>query len=300
MQEEVAQLAEEVTRIATSSKFNGNNMLEADATGAMTISLGAGAGDADQVIKVDTHDIRATGLGTDSNKETLSSSYWISGAANDYIINGGLADQDLEVYVGGVAVATITLGDGDGISLNDLVDEINAQAHATVTASVVTSGETGLSTLKLTAVADGNVVGDIDLGTDATEGDYGDMTWGNAVGIVAEDLNLVDGDSTGTTLSEADISTNAATAIEVLEAAIAEKDNYRAHLGYMMNRLEAAASVIDIQAENLAAAESRISDVDVATEMAAMTRSQVLAQAGVSMLAQANSMPQMALQLLRG
>ena len=66
-----------------------------------------------------------------------------------------------------------------------------------------------------------------------------------------------------------------------------------------MNRLEAAVSILNIQAENLMAAESRISDVDVATEMAAMTRNQVLSQAGIAMLAQANSMPQMALQLLR-
>jgi flagellin len=66
-----------------------------------------------------------------------------------------------------------------------------------------------------------------------------------------------------------------------------------------MNRLESTISVINNQAENLSAAESRISDVDVATEMAAMTRTQVLAQAGVAMLAQANTMPQMALTLLR-
>jgi flagellin len=57
--------------------------------------------------------------------------------------------------------------------------------------------------------------------------------------------------------------------------------------------------VLNIQAENLQASESRVSDVDVATEMAEMTRNQVLAQAGISMLAQANTMPQMALQLLR-
>ncbi|MCK4601320.1 MAG: flagellin, partial [Phycisphaerae bacterium] len=75
-------------------------------------------------------------------------------------------------------------------------------------------------------------------------------------------------------------------------------DTFRAELGYMMNRLEAAVNVLDIQAESLLAAESRISDVDIATEMAAMTRNQVLAQAGVSMLAQANAMPQMALKLL--
>jgi flagellin len=66
-----------------------------------------------------------------------------------------------------------------------------------------------------------------------------------------------------------------------------------------MNRLEGTVSVLGIQTENLLAAESRVSDVDVATEMAAMTRNQVLAQAGVSMLGQANTMPQMALSLLR-
>ena len=91
---------------------------------------------------------------------------------------------------------------------------------------------------------------------------------------------------------------SAEAALTALSSAINAKDTYRAHLGYMMNRLEGAVSVVDIQAENLLTAESRISDVDVATEMAALTRSQVLAQAGISMLAQANTMPQMALKLL--
>ncbi len=57
--------------------------------------------------------------------------------------------------------------------------------------------------------------------------------------------------------------------------------------------------LLGIQAENLTTAESRISDVDVATEMATLTRNQVLAQAGTAMLAQANAMPQMALTLLQ-
>ncbi|MBN2243035.1 MAG: flagellin, partial [Acidobacteria bacterium] len=86
---------------------------------------------------------------------------------------------------------------------------------------------------------------------------------------------------------------------DAIQAAIETKDSFRAELGYKMNRLEAAAAVLAVQSENLSAAESRISDVDVATEMSQMTRSQVLAQAGISMLAQANSMPQMALQLLQ-
>ena len=93
--------------------------------------------------------------------------------------------------------------------------------------------------------------------------------------------------------------TDAQAALATLSTAITTKDTARAKFGYKMNRLESTISVINNQAENLMAAESRISDVDVATEMAAMTRTQVLAQAGVAMLAQANSMPQMALSLLR-
>jgi flagellin len=93
--------------------------------------------------------------------------------------------------------------------------------------------------------------------------------------------------------------TNAIAALSEVTTAIQRKDSARASLGYMMNRLESTNEVLGIQAENMMASESRISDVDVASEMAALTRNQVLAQAGVSMLSQANSMPQMALNLLR-
>jgi len=91
----------------------------------------------------------------------------------------------------------------------------------------------------------------------------------------------------------------ASSALATLDSAISYKDTARARFGYMMNRLESTQEVLDIQAENLMAAESRISDVDVATEMATLTRNQVLAQAGIAMLAQANSIPTMALTLLR-
>jgi flagellin len=96
-----------------------------------------------------------------------------------------------------------------------------------------------------------------------------------------------------------DTEANAQSALTKVGSAIVKKDSARASLGYMMNRLESTTDVLNIQSENLLAAESRVSDVDVATEMAAMTRNQVLAQAGVSMLSQANTMPQMALNLLR-
>jgi len=92
---------------------------------------------------------------------------------------------------------------------------------------------------------------------------------------------------------------SAVAALQTLDSAIGEKDVARAAFGYKMNRLESTVSVLSVQAENLMAAESRISDVDVATEVALMTRNQVLAQAGTAMLAQANTIPQMALTLLR-
>ncbi|MCC8193728.1 MAG: flagellin [Deltaproteobacteria bacterium] len=83
-----------------------------------------------------------------------------------------------------------------------------------------------------------------------------------------------------------------------LNKAIISKDKIRASLGALQNRLENTVSNLQIQAENMQAAESRISDVDVATEMTEFVRNQVLTQAAVAMLSQANSLPQMALQLI--
>ena len=89
-------------------------------------------------------------------------------------------------------------------------------------------------------------------------------------------------------------------ALEAINNAIIEKDKVRAHLGAIQNRLENTITNINVQAENLQAAESRISDVDVATEMTEFTRQQILTQTAVAMLSQANSLPQMAMQLIGG
>ncbi len=85
-----------------------------------------------------------------------------------------------------------------------------------------------------------------------------------------------------------------------LEDAIVQKDKIRAHLGAIQNRLENTVSNLTIQAENLQASESRISDVDVATEMTNFVRNQILTQSAVAMLSQANTLPQMAMQLIGG
>ena len=89
-------------------------------------------------------------------------------------------------------------------------------------------------------------------------------------------------------------------ALEGIQNAIISKDKIRANLGALQNRLENTITNLQIQAENLQASESRISDVDVATEMTEFVRQQILSQAAVAMLAQANSLPRMAMQLIGG
>ena len=90
----------------------------------------------------------------------------------------------------------------------------------------------------------------------------------------------------------------AQSALVGLNNAVVSKDKIRAHLGALQNRLENTITNLTTQAENLQAAESRISDVDVATEMTKFVRNQILTQSAVAMLSQANSMPQMAMQLI--
>jgi len=87
-------------------------------------------------------------------------------------------------------------------------------------------------------------------------------------------------------------------ALDKLNTAILRKENIRANLGAIQNRLENTITNLQIQAENLQASESRISDVDIAEEMTEFVRNQVLTQAAVAMLSQANALPQMALRLL--
>ena len=116
--------------------------------------------------------------------------------------------------------------------------------------------------------------------------------------VSASSLGL--GNATGSTIGGKSVSTQhgAQESLVAIDNAIVSKDTIRGNLGAIQNRLENTVSNMTIQAENLAASESRISDVDVATEMTQFTRNQVLAQSATSMLGQANSLPQMALSLI--
>ena len=148
-------------------------------------------------------------------------------------------------------------------------------------------------------VSTGKVKIHFGTGNDSAE-DYYYITIGNATASAlglgnASDAAATDGAGFSISTQQA-----AQKSLDAINQAIISKDKIRAHLGAMQNRLENTISNLQIQAENMQAAESRISDVDVASEMTEFVRNQVLTQAAVAMLSQANSLPQMALQLIQG
>ena len=90
----------------------------------------------------------------------------------------------------------------------------------------------------------------------------------------------------------------ASSAMTALDSAIDSVSRSRGRLGAVQNRLQYTINNLDVQAENLSAADSRIRDVDIAYETAQLTRNSIMQQVAIAMLAQANSQPQLALQLL--
>ncbi len=88
--------------------------------------------------------------------------------------------------------------------------------------------------------------------------------------------------------------------ITAIDTQIESISTARANLGAIQNRFESTINSLNVSAENLSAAESRIRDTDMAQEMVNFTRAQILSQAGTAMLAQANTSNQGVLQLLRG
>jgi flagellin len=96
-----------------------------------------------------------------------------------------------------------------------------------------------------------------------------------------------------------DLSLDPAAAIDTLDDAIKTVSDQRATLGAYQNRFEHTINNLNVTVENLSASESRIRDTDMAQEMVAFTRNQILTQAGTSMLSQANQASQNVLSLLR-
>ncbi|MDQ0613711.1 flagellin [Microbacterium sp. W4I4] len=132
----------------------------------------------------------------------------------------------------------------------------------------------------------------------------------NVSNVITVDLTDLSAALTGVVTTEAtgadltatitvDTQDNAALAIEAIDTAITAISTSRAELGAKQNRFESAINSLNVSSENLAAAESRIRDTDMASEMVKYTAANILSQAGTAMLAQANQSTQGVLQLLR-
>ena len=126
--------------------------------------------------------------------------------------------------------------------------------------------------------------------------------FGTTSGIDTLSVSLSAALSTSLSLNSLDIGSSGATttALTSIDSAINTISSLRGSLGAAQNRLGSTINNLAVQVENLSAAESRIRDVDVAYETAQLTRNNILQSAAISVLSQANSQPQSALQLLRG
>ncbi|MEN9615698.1 MAG: hypothetical protein RL022_1120 [Chloroflexota bacterium] len=106
-------------------------------------------------------------------------------------------------------------------------------------------------------------------------------------------------DSAAATLTTVGYQSSASAVISAVDAAVNAVSTARAGLGALQNRLESVGRSLAVASENTAAANSRVADADIASSMSELVRAQILQQAGISVLAQANQAPSLVLQLLR-
>ena len=192
----------------------------------------------------------------------------------------------------------LSQADGKDIIIEDA---INSSAG-----TLTVSGTTGADAV-LVATADGSgdnsttVAGSVEFtsrssfsASSSVAGDAGAIVY--ATGLAADAINSAAAES----VNEIDIATaaGAQSAIDVIDKALGTIDSQRGDLGAIQNRFESTIANLQNISENVTAARSRILDADIAQETSAMTKNNILQQAGVSILAQANQGPQLALSLL--
>jgi flagellin len=167
-------------------------------------------------------------------------------------------------------------------------DTLNAEFNALITEIDRVAAATNFNTINL---LDGTVASlTLQVGADTTAGvDTLNVSMTSAT-AVALGINALNIGSTG----------DASAAIAAIDTAINNISQGRGSLGAVQNRLQGLIANLQVSVENLSAAESRIRDVDVAAETAALTKHSIIQQAAISVLAQANTQPQSALALLQG
>lgn len=279
-------------------------------TGAGAVTLGGGATYSDTrslVNAINSQGIQ--GLTAHADATVATGTVGAAGTAG----NSTLTINGIQITIAGTASAAT--------NVSNALTAINAQSAATG----VTAVDTGAG-LQLTAADGRNIaVANFAAGgsTGATLASYGlgglattsatfDVSYvapndvtaitfgGTAVTGLGTAANTIA--QTGTAISAIDVTTadNARNALASIDAALSQVSGARASLGATQNRFQSVVASLQTTAENLTASRSRIQDADFASETAAMTKAQILQQAGTAMVAQANSAPQNVLSLLRG
>ena len=262
------------------------------------------------------------GAGNVGVTATASNSVELKTLSTAGTITFNLAGQD---GVAGVAISAVVTDNND---LSAIVNAVNGSTSSSgVTAAFTTAGDRSAITLSNATGDDivldtftsdaGNTESIVFGSRTLTEGgsnatlpsgvQIGSVTLTSTQGALSAanaNTDVFSGASpSGSFASVAgvDISTSAgaATAITTLDAAIAQVSNGRSDLGAYQNRFESVIASLQVASENAEASRSRIQDADFASETANLTKSQILTQAGISVLAQANAQPQQVLALLQ-
>ncbi|RIX30276.1 flagellin N-terminal helical domain-containing protein [Amnibacterium setariae] len=285
IQSEATSLTAELARIGSSVNFNGQNLLDGT-TPTFKFQVGAD-GNSQSQIAVDL---------SSSNLVSIASKLNVGGSGTS------LATTD-------VAGKTLVF-----TSTNNTTGAVNTSAKITVPASSTTTGYTDLQkTQDAVSALNGNSAFSANFSASVYSTTAAGVTT-YSVAVTAKDGGAVTQTSaatpTGTqaTLTGAaasnvgklafDSAESAQASIIAIDAQIAAVSTARANIGAIENRFNNVVSTISTSVTNLTAAKSRITDVDMAQEMVNYTRANVLSQAGTAMLAQANSLPQLALKLL--
>ena len=288
-QQEILQLRSEVDRISSSTKWGQTSLLAGTygTTAAQTTGFVTNA--ASTTTAAATFTININGLGATTVNVAALTAQPAATVGNSLAtaINAALASSGtaaVQAFAGKVSVTTTPEGVGAAFTIN---------------VSGLTSGQTfamastGVNLTQFGFTAAPTVVAASGTGGVFQVGAYAGDTVTISVGGVS---------STLLTLTTLDVTTDtgAASALTSLDAAIKSVSSTRATLGSLQNRFESMINNLSVTAENLTASESRIRDLDMASEMVGFTKNQVLQQAGTAMLAQANQIPQSILSLLRG
>jgi flagellin len=241
--------------------------------------------------------------------ERLSSGLRINRAADDA---AGLAiSEKLRAQSNGLNQATANAQDGISLiqtaegALNETHSILQRMRQLTVQAGNDTNGKEERDNIKTELDALTTELGRI---SDTTQFNKQDLLKGGFTATLqvgansgqTMDVNINGSDATTLGVAALDVKDAAAvaTSLTAIDDAISTVSTDRAGLGALQNRLQHTINSLSVAAENAAASESRIRDTDMAKEMTSFTRSQILQQAGVSMLAQANQAPQSVLKLL--